>query len=139
MQAPTRDSSDTFKAVNPLLCCMSETNSSALGAFTSASGSNRRSPLFLTIGLRSDFKTANSGIGSPHSISTRRKASTRLPLLQTHGLSSRRFIHGPTLICSSNNENTSIRLVLIVMCLLCVCSYATLSTGRPVPRYNVAP
>jgi hypothetical protein len=146
MQAPTRDSSDTFSAANLLLCCMSEPNSSALGAFTSASGSNRCSPLFLMTGLRSDFKTPNSGIGNAHLFFTRCKASTRPPLLHPHGLSSAHlyksdFPARTSLVGSSDDESTSTRLVLLCVCCLFVriCPYANLSTGRPVPHYNVAP
>lgn len=86
IQAPTRDSSGTFRAVNPHLCCMLETSFSTLSAFTSASDSNRRLPYFLMIGLRLGFKIANSGIGSAHLSSTHRKAGTHLPLLQPHGI-----------------------------------------------------
>lgn len=42
------------------------------------------------------------------------------------------------LICPSDNEIT-FHSLSIIMCLLCVYSYATLSTGRPVSHYNVAP
>jgi hypothetical protein len=123
MQVPTHGSSGTSSAAKPLSCCMSETNSSALGAFTSASGSSRCSPHYLMIGLRLDFKTPNSGIGNVHLFSACCKVSmsptspSSLPFLAYIQVSYKEIL---LLVHSCDYKTISTRLVLLCVFVVCL-------------------